>query len=60
MKCHISRKDWSDFIKEFKKTEYYDNHKENGWECPINKLNPKLLEKLINLNQRLEELEDKK
>lgn len=60
MKCHISRKDWDDFTKEFKKTEYHENYKENGWECPITKLNPNLLEKLINLNQRLEELEDKK
>lgn len=60
MKCHISRKDWDDFKKEFERTGYRDDYTINGYKCLLGKLNPGILEKLINLNQRLEELEDKK
>lgn len=67
MKHNIPKIGWTKLRKSFEETNYPDNldrpfgtcKKTNAWNCNLERLSPDILELILNLNQRVEELEEK-
>lgn len=60
-----TRRDWAILKKGFESAKYetYDHvflrNVDNAWDVPVDKLNPNIIDMLLHLNKRIEDLEDR-